>query len=237
MTPRLEVRDLTVAYGRLEVVHGVSLRVEPGTVTTLIGSNGAGKTTTLKSIAGLLRPQSGDILLDGEPIAALPTDRIVARGVVLVPEGRRIFPNLTVRENLRLGAFARWDRKRVEADLNEMLELFPALRDKLGRLGGVLSGGEQQMLAIARALMSRPRVLLLDEPSMGLAPKLVAEVFSMIKAITRRGPTILLVEQNARVALACSDYGYVLEGGRIVSADRAARLLESDAVRQAYLGE
>jgi branched-chain amino acid transport system ATP-binding protein len=237
VTPRLEVRDLTVAYGRLVVVHGVSLRVEPGTVTTLIGSNGAGKTTTLKSIAGLLRPQSGDILLDGEPIAALPTDQIVSRGVVLVPEGRRIFPNLTVRENLRLGAFACWDRKRVEADLTEMLQLFPLLRDKLGRLGGVLSGGEQQMLAIARALMSRPRVLLLDEPSMGLAPKLVAEVFSMIEAITHRGPTILLVEQNARVALACSDYGYVLEGGRIVFADRAARLLESDAVRQAYLGE
>jgi branched-chain amino acid transport system ATP-binding protein len=204
---------------------------------TLIGSNGAGKTTTLKTIMGALRPLRGAIVFDGRRIEALPTDRRVRLGIAQSPEGRRIFPRMTVMENLELGAFARRDRGEIQQDLDRVLALFPRLRERLAQKGGTLSGGEQQMLAIGRALMARPTVLLLDEPSMGLSPILVETIFEIIRDINRQGTTILLVEQNARMALRVAHRGYVIQVGRIVLTDTGPELLRSDVVRKTYLGE
>ena len=224
-------------YGHIHALHGVSIAVEAGEIVTLIGANGAGKSTTLKTIAGFLRPRPGRVLLEGQPIQGLPPHEITRRGVCLVPEGRRIFPRMTVRENLEMGAFARQNRREVQGDLDRVCALFPRLRERLGQVAGTLSGGEQQMLAIGRGLMSRPRILLLDEPSMGLAPVLVELIFQTVREINAQGVTILLVEQTALGALGIARRGYVLETGRIVLADRADRLRENDLVRRSYLGE
>ncbi len=233
----LELQNVETYYGRIPAVKGVSLRVEQGEVVTLIGSNGAGKTTTLKTIMGLLKPREGTITLDGTRIDRLPTDRIVRLGLAHAPEGRRIFPRLTVLENLELGAFTRSDRAGIREDLERVFALFPQLRTRRNQKGGTLSGGEQQMLAIGRALMARPKVLLLDEPSMGLSPILVETIFGIIRDINRQGTTILLVEQNARMALQIASRGYVLQTGRIVLHDFGPNLLRSDLVRKSYLGE
>jgi branched-chain amino acid transport system ATP-binding protein len=232
----LEVRDLRAGYGNITVLKGISLAITEGQIVALIGANGAGKTTTLKSITGLLTPAAGQIRFEGEEIASRPPAEIVARGISLVPEGRRIFSNLSVAENLAMGAYLRRDRDQLARDVAEMLELFPALKGRERQKGGTLSGGEQQMLAIARALMARPKLLLLDEPSMGLAPRLIDVVFEILQNIRARGTTILLVEQNARLALALADEGYVIETGQIVLSDRAQNLRENEAVRRAYLG-
>ncbi len=234
--PLLEVRDLHVAYGAIQALHGVSLDVVAGQIVTLIGCNGAGKSTTLRTISGLLRPASGSIRFDGRPLVGLPADRIVKLGVAQAPEGRGIFGNLTVDENLEMGAYARHDRAGIDADRERALTLFPRLRERLRQNAGTLSGGEQQMLAIARALLARPRLLLLDEPSLGLAPQIVQVIFRIIREINQSGTTILLVEQNAHMALNVAHYAYVLEVGRIVMHDRAAVLAASDDVRKAYLG-
>jgi branched-chain amino acid transport system ATP-binding protein len=233
----LGLRDIHTYYGSIRALKGISLDVQRGEIVTLIGSNGAGKTTTLKTVIGTLRPLRGTITLDGQRIEAMPTDRRVRLGVAHSPEGRRIFPRLTVMENLELGAFARTDRDAVGPDLDRVLTLFPRLRERLGQKGGTLSGGEQQMLAIARALMARPNVLLLDEPSMGLSPILVETIFDIIRDINQQGTTILLVEQNARVALRVAHRGYVMQTGRIVLSGTGADLLRSDVVRKTYLGE
>jgi len=213
------------------------LTVERGEVVTLIGSNGAGKTTTLRTIMGLLVPQAGQITLEGQRIEGLATDRIVRLGIAQSPEGRHIFPRMSVLENLEMGAFARRDREQIPADLEHVFRLFPRLKERLRQRAGTLSGGEQQMLAMGRALMARPKVLLLDEPSMGLAPLLVETIFSIIRTINAEGTTILLVEQNARMALQVAHRGYVLQSGEIVLHDTAAALLRSDVVRKSYLGE
>ncbi|MBI3007029.1 MAG: ABC transporter ATP-binding protein [candidate division NC10 bacterium] len=233
----LDLQGVQTYYGRIRALKGVSLRVEKGEVVTLIGSNGAGKTTTLKTIMGLLRSRQGTISLDGQRIDRLPTDQIVRLGIAHAPEGRRIFPRMTVLENLELGAFVRTDRPRIREDLERVFLLFPQLRNRRNQKGGTLSGGEQQMLAIGRALMARPKVLLLDEPSMGLSPILVETIFGIIQDINRRGTTILLVEQNARMALRVAHRGYVLQTGKIVLHDSASNLLRSDLVRKSYLGE
>ena len=233
----LELRDVQTYYGNIHVLKGISLVVEPGEVVTLIGSNGAGKTTTLRTIQGLLRPRAGAILLEGEPLHRLPPDQIVRRGIAQAPEGRLLFPRMTVRENLEMGAFSRRDRRGVKADMARVFVLFPRLEERLQQKAGTLSGGEQQMLAIGRALMARPRLLLLDEPSMGLAPILVEQIYQTLHEINAQGTTILLVEQNARMALSLAARGYVLETGRIVLSDTAAHLRQSDLVRKAYLGE
>jgi branched-chain amino acid transport system ATP-binding protein len=218
-------------------LRGISLTVERGEVVTLIGSNGAGKTTTLRTIMGLLVPRAGQITLEGQRIEGLATDRIVRLGIAQSPEGRRIFPRMSVLENLEMGAFARRDREQIPADLEHVFRLFPRLQERLRQRAGTLSGGEQQMLAMGRALMARPKVLLLDEPSMGLAPLLVETIFSIIRTINAEGTTILLVEQNARMALQVAHRGYVLQSGEIVLHDTAAALLRSDVVRKSYLGE
>lgn len=232
----LEVKDLEVYYGAIHAVKGISLRVEDGQIVTLIGSNGAGKSTTLHTISGLIKPRSGSILFDGAEIAGTPAHQIVASGLVQVPEGRHVFANMSVMENLDMGAYLRKDKDAIEKDKNRVFELFPRLFERKNQLSGTLSGGEQQMLAMGRALMERPRVLLLDEPSMGLAPLLVKEIFSIIKTINEEGTTILLVEQNANMALSIADYAYVLETGRITLSGPAAELSASEAVRKAYLG-
>ncbi|MBK8914316.1 MAG: ABC transporter ATP-binding protein [Phycisphaerales bacterium] len=235
--PLLEVRDLCVKYGAIPALHGLSLSVEAGQIVTLIGCNGAGKTTTLRTISGLLRPSGGSITFNGAPIHTLSTDGIVRLGIAQAPEGRGIFGNLTVDENLSLGAFARRDRAGIAKDREWALQLFPRLRERLRQNAGTLSGGEQQMLAIARSVLARPRLLLLDEPSLGLAPQIVQTIFHIIRTIREeRGTTILLVEQNAHMALHTADYAYVLEVGRIAMHGPAARLAASDAVRKAYLG-
>jgi branched-chain amino acid transport system ATP-binding protein len=233
----LELQDVHTYYGRIRALTGVSLRVEKGEVVTLIGSNGAGKTTTLRTVMGLLRSREGTITLDGQRIEGLPTDQIVRLGIAHAPEGRRIFPRMTVLENLELGAFVRTESQKIQEDLDRVFLLFPQLRARLRQQGGTLSGGEQQMLAIGRALMARPKVLLLDEPSMGLSPILVETIFGIIRDINRRGTTILLVEQNARMALQVAHRGYVLQTGHIVLHDSAPNLLQSDLVRKSYLGE
>jgi branched-chain amino acid transport system ATP-binding protein len=233
----LELRDIHTYYGNIRALKGISLEVQRGEIVTLIGSNGAGKTTTLKTVIGTLRPLRGTITLDGQRIDDTPTDQRVRRGIAQAPEGRRIFPRMTVMENLELGAFARSDRAGVGPDLERVLTLFPRLRERLTQKGGTLSGGEQQMLAIGRALMARPTVLLLDEPSMGLSPILVETIFEIVRDINRQGTTILLVEQNARVALRVAHRGYVIQTGRIVLSDTGAELLRSDIVRKTYLGE
>jgi len=223
-------------YDRIHALKGVSLSVEQGEIVTLIGSNGAGKTTTLRTISGLLKPRAGSILLEGKPIDELPAHEITRLGISQSPEGRRIFARLTVEENLEMGAFARTDKPGIRQDLARVLELFPRLRERLHQRGGTLSGGEQQMLAMGRALMSQPRLLLLDEPSMGLAPLLVEQIFQIIRNINAQGVTILLVEQNAHVALSIAHRAYVMETGAIVLAGLAAEVLTSPQVREAYLG-
>ncbi len=235
-TKMLELRDVNTFYGHIHALKGITIDVNEGEIVTLIGSNGAGKTTTLRSISGLLRASAGRIMFEGEDITRAPTDRIVAMGISHCPEGRRIFGSLTVGENLRLGAVTRADRRAVAKDLGEVLEIFPVLEQRLGQAGGTLSGGEQQMLAIGRALMSRPRLLLLDEPSLGLAPLMVERIFATIAELKRQGLTILLVEQNVHHALDVADRAYVMETGRM-SLEGPAHVLRRDPrVEQAYLG-
>ena len=233
----LEIKDLHTYYGNIHALKGISLQVEQGEVVTLIGSNGAGKTTTLRTIQGLLRPREGSILFEGRSLESLPAKAIVRLGISQSPEGRLIFPRMTVKENLEMGAFSRNDSLGIRSDTEKVLHLFPRLRERINQKGGTLSGGEQQMLAIARALMARPRLLLLDEPSMGLAPMLVTQIFSIIRDINAQGTTILLVEQNARMALTVADRGYVLQTGQIVLTGTAKDLQSNETVRKAYLGE
>jgi branched-chain amino acid transport system ATP-binding protein len=233
----LEIRDLRTLHGRkIEALKGVSLKVQPGEMIALIGANGAGKTTLLKSIAGLLSPDSGEILFHGSPIQKKPAHRVAAMGIVYVPEGRRVFPRLTVKENLKMGAFLRRDREGIAEDEERMMTLFPVLRDRGEQIASTLSGGEQQMLAMARALMARPQLLMLDEPSMGLAPLLVSKIFEIIRAIHQQGITILMVEQNARQALATAQRAYVLETGKVVCEGTGQELLINPTVQRAYLG-
>ncbi len=233
----LEIRDLHVNYGAISALHGITLSVKQGQIATLIGANGAGKSTTLRTISGLVKPRAGVITFDGEDIAALAPHQIVARGIAQAPEGRMIFANLTVMENLHMGAYLRKDRANFGKDLDYIFGMFPRLREREKQTAGTLSGGEQQMLAIGRALMSKPKCLMLDEPSLGIAPILVRTIFDKIVEINKElGLTILLVEQNANLALAISHYGYVLETGRITLQDTAAALRENTEVRAAYLG-
>ena len=233
----LEVQGLRVHYGAIEALHGVDLRLEEGSVTTLIGANGAGKTTCLRTISGLERPSAGKITFDGRELHRLAPHEIVQAGIIHVPEGRGIFANLSVRENLELGAWRRRDAAGIRADLEKVFVLFPRLKERIDQSGGTLSGGEQQMLAIGRGLMARPRLLLLDEPSLGLAPILVAMIFEIIRTIHQEGTTILLVEQNARLALQEADFAYVLETGRVVRGGPAAEVARDPKVAEAYLGK
>jgi len=233
----LEVRGLTVAYGGIKAVKGIDLEVGRGELVTLIGANGAGKSSTLKALAGLIRPAAGRIHYNGAEITGHPAFELVRKGLALVPEGRGVFGLLSVEENLGMGAYSRADRARIAADFDHVYTIFPRLAERRRQRAWTLSGGEQQMLAIGRALMSRPRLLLLDEPSMGLAPLMVQKIFETIRAIAREGVTLLLVEQNAKLALEACDRGYVLESGSIAAADTAARLLANPDVKRAYLGE
>jgi branched-chain amino acid transport system ATP-binding protein len=233
----LEVRDLKVGYGGIAAVRGIDFDVAQGELVALIGANGAGKTTTLKALAGMLAPSGGSVHFDGKSITRTPSHQLIRQGVALVPEGRGVFTRLTVEENLAMGAYIRDDRAGVRADLERMFGLFPRLKERRAQVAGTLSGGEQQMLAIGRALMSRPRLLLLDEPSMGLAPLMVQKIFEVVRGVSNEGVTILLVEQNARLALEVASRGYVMESGEITLADGSAALLASPQVRQAYLGE
>jgi branched-chain amino acid transport system ATP-binding protein len=233
----LGLADVHAYYGNIRALRGITLSVESGEIVTLVGSNGAGKTTTLRTILGTVRPRQGSVTFNGRRLDTLTTDRIVRLGIAQSPEGRRIFPRMSVLENLELGAFARTDHEAVGSDLERVLTLFPRLGERTAQKGGTLSGGEQQMLAIGRALMARPTLLLLDEPSMGLSPILVETIFKIIQDINRQGTTILLVEQNARMALRVAHRGYVMQTGRIVLQDAAADLLRSDLVRKTYLGE
>lgn len=233
----LELIDVSTYYGNIQALKGISLHVEQGEVVTLIGSNGAGKSTTLRTIQGLLRPREGRVLFEGRDLHTVPTEEIVRLGIAQSPEGRMIFPRMTVLENLEMGAFQRRDKAGIKADMEHVFDLFPRLRERMMQKGGTLSGGEQQMLAIGRALMARPRLLLLDEPSMGLAPMLVSQIFSIIQEISAEGVTILLVEQNARMALTVANRGYVLQTGEIVLAGDAKDLQVNETVRKAYLGE
>jgi branched-chain amino acid transport system ATP-binding protein len=232
----LEVKDIHSYYGNIHALKGVGFDVEKGEIVTLIGANGAGKTTTLKTISGILHPRGGSIHLDGERIDGLPPHQIVMRGIGQSPEGRKIFAALTVRENLEMGAYARKDKAEITKDYDFVLTLFPRLKERIGQLGGTLSGGEQQMLAIGRAMMTHPRVLMLDEPSMGLAPVLVEAIFDIIKKLNQEGTTILLIEQNAAKALQVANRGYVIETGQIVLHDKAENLRKNEMVRKAYLG-
>ncbi len=234
--PYLEIRDLCVSYGNVQVLHKVNIVVNKGEIVTILGANGAGKTTTLVTISGLLKPTSGSIILDGEPIHSLHSHEIVRKGIAQSPEGRRVFGTMTVRENLELGAFTSKDRPKVASTLAWIFELFPRLKEREKQLAGTLSGGEQQMLAIGRALISTPKVLLLDEPSLGLAPILVKSIFETVRTINKTGMTVILVEQNARAALQVAHRGYVMEVGRVVLADEASKLLANPEVQNAYLG-
>ena len=233
----LEVLDLHSGYGKIEILKGISIEVPAGKMVTLIGSNGAGKSTFLMTLSGVVQTRKGTIRFEGRSIQNLAPDAIVRLGITQVPEGRRVFQHLSVRENLDLGAYVRSGNREIEKDREELLVLFPILRDRLNSLAGNLSGGEQQMLAMARALMARPRILLLDEPSLGLAPKMVELIFSLIGEINRRGITILLVEQNAWKALEIADYGYVIESGKICLEGTGGELLSSSLVKHSYLGE
>ncbi len=235
MSPLLSLRSLEVAYGNIPALRGIDLDVEKGEIVTLIGANGAGKTTTLRSISGLLKPRRGEITFNGANIGGVKPHIITARGISHVPEGRGIFANLTVADNIELGAYLRKD-KIQQRELDRVFDLFPVLKDRMKQNAGTLSGGEQQMLAISRALMSKPAVLLLDEPSLGLAPQMVQTIFRVIKEINAEGTTILLVEQNAHMALVTAHRGYVMETGRIVLADSTKALLSSDRIKKAYLG-
>ncbi|NLW23928.1 MAG: ABC transporter ATP-binding protein [Clostridia bacterium] len=232
----LEIKNLNVHYGVIHALKGISLTVNEGEIVTLIGANGAGKTTTLRTISGLIKPSSGQVLLDGKDITNVPASDKVELGISQVPEGRRIFPEMTVFENLELGAFLRKDKAEIKKDIEQVYDLFPILKDRKKQTAGTLSGGEQQMLAMGRALMSRPRILLLDEPSMGLAPLLVREIFNIITDINKSGTTILLVEQNASMALSIADRAYVLENGSIVMSGSGKELAKSSEIQKAYLG-
>jgi branched-chain amino acid transport system ATP-binding protein len=232
----IEVQDIHTYYGNIHALKGVSLAVAQGEIVTLLGANGAGKTTTLRTICGLLKPRQGKVLLDGEDLAGYKAHEVVAKGVAMVPEGRGIFARLTVAENLDLGAYARTDRAAIRQDLERVLALFPRLKERIKQVAGTLSGGEQQMLATGRALMAHPRLLLMDEPSMGLAPILVESIFSTLKAINEEGTTILLVEQNAHMALQIANRGYVLQTGQIVLAKSTGELRQDPMVQKAYLG-
>jgi branched-chain amino acid transport system ATP-binding protein len=233
----LEVHEIHTFYGKIHALKGISIQVEQGQIVTLIGSNGAGKSTTLNTICGITPAAQGKIVLDGQDITHVPPHQIVTRGVIQSPEGRKIFTRLTVRENLEMGAFTRNDKAEIARDMEFVFTRLPRLKERIWQLGGTLSGGEQQMLAIGRALMARPRILLLDEPSMGLAPLLVEEIFNIIKGINEQGVTILLVEQNALMALEIAQQGYVLQSGEVKLADDAEKLLDNDEVRKLYLGE
>ena len=230
----LKIDELKVSYGGIEAVKGITFEVPERKIVTLIGANGAGKSTTLRTIAGLVKPAHGHIHLQGEDITALSPDRIVSKGITLVPEGRHVFPDLTVLENLKIGAYLRRDS--LDDDLNWVYELFPRLKERSWQAAGTLSGGEQQMLAVGRALMSRPKIIMMDEPSLGLAPLLVEQIFDIIKELHRAGTTILLVEQNAQMALSVADRGYVLETGRVTLTGPGRELLADEAVKKAYLG-
>ena len=233
----LELRNVDTHYGPIQILRDVNVVVYPGEIVCLLGGNASGKTTTLKTILGYVEPTNGDVLLDGEKISGLPTQEIVDRGISMVPENRRLFKRMTVRENLEIGAFLRNDRRGIQEDMENIFELFPRVKERLHQRAGTLSGGEQQMVAVGRALMARPKVLLMDEPSMGLAPILVEQNFEIIQRINEEGTTVFVVEQNANMALSIADRGYVLQTGRIVLADTADTLIHNEQMRQAYLGE
>ncbi len=233
----LTVKDLKVSFGGIEALKGISFSVEEGAIVTLIGANGAGKSTTLRAISGLVRPSAGTITYAGESIGGMDTQKIVEKGIALVPEGRRVFPNLTVLENLRIGAYMRTDKAAIESDIEHVYHLFPRLKERHWQLAGTLSGGEQQMLAVGRGLMSKPKILMMDEPSLGLAPMVVRDIFSIITTLNKEGITILLIEQNANAALRAARTGYVLETGRITLSGTGQELLENAQVREAYLGK
>ncbi|MEU1814316.1 ABC transporter ATP-binding protein [Streptomyces roseifaciens] len=237
MTALLEVENLRVAYGKIEAVKGISFTVEAGQVVTLIGTNGAGKTTTLRTLSGLLKPLDGTVRFEGRPLTGVPAHRVVALGLAHSPEGRHIFPRLTIAENLQLGAFLRKDATGIAQDVQRVYDLFPILGERARQAAGTLSGGEQQMLAMGRALMSRPKLLMLDEPSMGLSPIMMQRIMATITELRASGTTILLVEQNARAALSLADRGHVMEIGKIVLSGTGADLLHDESVRKAYLGE
>ena len=233
----LEVKDLEVYYGMIQAIKGISFEVNKGEVIALIGANGAGKTTTLHTITGLLSPKKGSVMFEGKDITKIPAHKIVSMGMAHVPEGRRVFADLSVYENLKLGAYTRKDKENLNKDLESIYERFPRLAERKNQSAGTLSGGEQQMLAMGRALMSKPSIILMDEPSMGLSPILVNEIFDIIESISKSGTTVLLVEQNAKKALSIADRAYVLETGKIVTSDKASELLENDSIKKAYLGE
>lgn len=232
----LKVEGLKVNYGMIEAVKGIDFEVHDGEIVALIGANGAGKTTTMHTISGLLKPSAGFITLDGKEVSRIPAHKIVELGIVQCPEGRRIFSQQTIEENLSLGAYVRKDKKEIETDMEKVFELFPILKERRKQLAGTLSGGEQQMLAMARALMAKPKIMLLDEPSMGLSPLLVKEIFYIIKDINKQGVTVLLVEQNAKMALGIANRAYVLESGKVSLSGTGEELLNSDSVKKAYLG-
>ena len=233
----LEVRDLVVSYGGIEALKGISFDVEEGSIVTLIGANGAGKSTTLRSITGIVPIQSGTITFNGEDITRMDTQKIVSKGIALVPEGRRVFANLTVLENLKIGAYLRNDKAEIQKDIEYIYSLFPRLKERNWQLAGTLSGGEQQMLAVGRAMMTRPKLIMMDEPSLGLAPLVVKDIFSIIKTLKETGITVLLIEQNANAALNAADIGYVMETGNITLTGSGAELLASKDVQEAYLGK
>lgn len=231
----LSIKDLKVNYGGIEAVKGISFDVEEGQIVTLIGANGAGKSSTLRSIAGLIKPAAGSIEFNGDAITGMDTTQIVKKGITLVPEGRKIFPDLTVEENLKIGAYMRKDN--LADDMNRVYSLFPRLKERSWQAGGILSGGEQQMLAVGRALMSKPKMIMMDEPSLGLAPIVVRDIFSIIREIKEEGITVLLIEQNANMALKTADIGYVMETGKITMTGKGIELLENEEIKEAYLGK
>lgn len=233
----IKIDDLVVAYGGIEALKGISLEVPSGKIVTLVGSNGAGKSTTLKAIVGLVNPKSGSITYEGTDLTKLNTEEMVKKGIALVPEGRRVFADLTVIENLKIGAYSRKDKKGIEEDLEKVYKLFPRLKERSWQAAGTLSGGEQQMLAIGRALMGRPKLIMMDEPSLGLAPIIVKEVFEIIKKINKEGVTVLLIEQNANAALKIADIGYIMETGRITLKGEGKDLVNNDEIKKAYLGK
>jgi branched-chain amino acid transport system ATP-binding protein len=235
--PVLQLKDVTTHYGPIRVLKDVNVEIYPGEIVCLLGGNASGKTTTLKTVLGYVTPTQGEVLLDGEKMNGIPTQRLVEKGVSMVPENRRLFKRMSVRENLELGSYLRTDRKRMEEDLERVFNLFPRVKERLHQRAGTLSGGEQQMVAVGRALMAEPKVLLMDEPSMGLAPVLVSQNFDIIKQINDQGTTVFVVEQNANMALSIADRGYVLQTGEIVLADTAQNLLNNPQMREAYLGE
>lgn len=233
----LEIKDLLVSYGGIEAVKGISFDVPKGKIVTLIGANGAGKSTVLKTVSGIVKPKNASITFEGTEISGKTPDFIVSKGVTLVPEGRRVFPNLTVSENLKIGAYLRKDKKAIQKDMEHVYELFPRLKERSWQPAGTLSGGEQQMLAVGRALMSSPKLIMMDEPSLGLAPLVVQDIFSIIRQINSEGITVLLIEQNANMALKIADKAYVMETGRITKEGTGAELLADETIKEAYLGK